>query len=283
MCQLLDFVVQKDHPKRAKKELNFGEKCRYWTAGFVQMFGIYNLVSFLINIFLSYYPNGNNHQPCHYRMIRRTSWRPHAWENISLAAHWWSDWSMPPPASKHLSSSQSMWITPLTAHCFPAVFIVHLCCACYWVDGWPSTGCVLCVDAALAPTNTSSHPRAHHQCCCCCQDRTSLAYAPPTCARWNHQTLSWLDQVRLMWTQMEPESSCCLGCCNVVSTKLCGHWTWLVWPFLRLPFVLKYVLFQIITTFPNKTSKEVSAYGYAPIYVCLLRFLLSEHCSIQAL
>ena len=47
-------------------------------------------------------------------------------------------------------------------------------CACYWVDGWASTGCVLCVDASAHHQHVPS-PR------CCCPVRTSLAYAAYLC------------------------------------------------------------------------------------------------------
>ena len=45
MCQVLDSAARQDHPKQAKKKLNFGEKCQNWTARFVQMFSIYNIYS----------------------------------------------------------------------------------------------------------------------------------------------------------------------------------------------------------------------------------------------
>ena len=110
-----------------------------------------------------------------------------------------------------------------SSHCFPppAVSIVHLCCGCYcWVDGWPSTGCVLCVDAALPPTTNQQVPSPRTTTNADVRTgllwRTHLLLLPapdetitqrPACTHLN--TNATRKHMYMVW--------------NVVSTKFCGH------------------------------------------------------------
>ena len=107
------------------------------------------------------------YQCCHYRMIRR-SWRLCAWENNSLVAVPCLNCLMLTPATSIRAIIR--WIA---LHWFPC-YCCSPVCACYWVDGWASTGCVLCVDASAHHQHVPS-PR------CCCPVRTSLAYAAYLC------------------------------------------------------------------------------------------------------